>query len=77
MNSASRGRSRSFALAPVAMITVEARISRSAVFTRNGRPRVSSTSMTFSEWMVVPKRAACSRNLTMSSGPMIPSGKPG
>src|SRR5690349_15880012 len=36
-----------------------------------------STRVTFSVTNSAPKRVACSRNRTMSSGPMIPSGKPG
>ena len=42
----------------------------------NGRAE-RSTLVTFSVRISAPKRSACSRMLAMSSGPMIPSGKPG
>jgi hypothetical protein len=54
MNSPSRARPRRRALAPVAMITVDAFIERSDVVTVNGRPFARSTEVTISQWISVP-----------------------
>ena len=43
---------------------------------RNGRSEKSTFSMSTSTKRV-PKRSACSRNFCISSGPWMPSGKPG
>ena len=67
---------RSRAEAPVAMITASAVKLRSSAFTVKGR-RERSTSVAVRNMVVAPNRWACSRNLSIISGPRIPSGKPG
>ena len=76
MSSRSPGRPRSLAEAPVAMMTVSASCVTSATFTTNGR-RMNSTAVTSSPTISVPKRSACLRIVSISSGPMTPSTKPG
>ena len=72
----SLGRSSQRAVAPVAMITDRARCSSSSIQTPKGRAE-RSTRVT-SDWTIrAPKRSAWSRMACMSSGPRIPSGKPG
>ena len=75
-NSSSSGRPSHFARAPVATTTVSAVISLSGRVSRNGR---SVRTAFFSSPVAnsAPKRSACLRILSMSSGPMMPSGKPG
>jgi len=77
MSSFSAGSPNSFAEAPVATISTLAKNSSpSAVTTWNGRRRKS----TFSAWeksSLAPNRWAWVRMRSMSSGPWIPSGKPG
>lgn len=69
-----------FALAPVAIITVSAvsgsPFSEPSRQYLNGRDDRSILD-TVSVMMRVPKRTDCARNLSMSSGPRIPLGKPG
>ncbi len=64
------------ALAPVATITLSAVYSSSSVRTTSGR-REKSTEVTSTLWMTEPKRSACARKASISSGPMMPSAKPG
>jgi hypothetical protein len=65
-----------FADAPVATITVWARCSSAPTSTPNGRlPK--STAVDVASDSRAPNRSACLRNWSISSGPMIPSGKPG
>ena len=64
------------AVAPVATITVSARCSSSPTYTRKGRSE-KSTRVTSSVRYSAPNRSACSRNWIMSSGPRMPSLKPG
>ncbi len=64
------------ALAPVATMTLSAVYSSSSVRTTNGRTE-KSTDVTSTLWIVEPKRSAWARNASISSGPMMPSGKPG
>ena len=62
--------------APVATITASAVNSRPALHTRNGCLERSTRSTSWST-TTVPNRSACARIFTISSGPSIPSGKPG
>jgi hypothetical protein len=64
------------ALAPVATITVFARHSWSPAHTPNGR---SDRSTLVALWAMISasNRAACFSIASMSSGPMMPSAKPG
>ena len=62
--------------APVATITDSALYSVPRAHSRNGRDEKSTRSMSTST-MCVPKRSACGRNAAISSGPWMPSGKPG
>ena len=62
--------------APVETMTDSAVWQCSRTHTWNGR-ELKSTLVTFSVRNSAPKRTACSRIRCMSSGPMIPSGKPG
>ena len=61
---------------PMASTTVSARYSSSPTTTSFGLP-VRSTDVTSSVTKTVPNRSACDRSLSMRSGPMTPSGKPG
>lgn len=69
-----------FADAPVAMMIVSAVSGSWSSWNsrqyRNGRAE-RSTLATVSVMIFVPKRKDCARNLSMSSGPRIPEGKPG
>ena len=68
------------AFAPVAMMTACAWCSWSPRKTLCGRligSSENSTRVTSSDTSCEPNRADCSRNLIISSGPMMPSGKPG
>jgi hypothetical protein len=62
--------------APVAMITLLARNEARSVETVNGR-RLKSTETASSSTTSAPNRSACARKWPISSGPSIPSGKPG
>ena len=66
--------------APVETMTLRARWVGPAVVSPtqilNGRS-LRSTFETFLVMISVPKRSACERKFTMSSGPVIPSGNPG
>ena len=62
--------------APVLTITASASYTVSRTQTRNGRES-RSTFVAFSVRNSVPKRSAWARNFVISSGPMMPSGKPG
>jgi hypothetical protein len=62
--------------APVDTMTASAGCSSSWVQTRNGW-LLKSTLVALAVRNVAPKRAAWSRKCIMSSGPMIPLGKPG
>ena len=64
------------ALAPVATMTARARYSSLSTQTRKGRSE-KSTLVTSSVTKSAPKRSAWRRKSAISSGPMIPSGKPG
>ena len=57
-------------------MTAFARCSLSPIHTRLTRP-ASSTRVTSSVMYSAPKRSACLRMLSISSGPRMPSGKPG
>jgi hypothetical protein len=62
--------------APVERIRASERYSVSPTHVPNGDPdrsRRSTSAVTNS----APKRSACSRNFIISSGPRMPSGKPG
>ena len=72
----SLGRSSQRAVAPVAMTIDRARCSSSPIQTPKGRSE-RSTRVTSDCTSRAPKRSACSRMCRMSSGPWIPSGKPG
>jgi len=72
----SLGMSSHFAEAPVAMMTASACICRLPASMRNGRSR-STARVTTSSMICVPKRSACARNSSISSGPRIPVGNPG
>ena len=72
----SDSRPRSLEDAPVAMMTACASSTVSSVRTMNGR-RVKCTDVASSGTITVPKRSACLRIVSISSGPMIPSTKPG
>ena len=75
--SASPGTSSHLAEAPVAMMSVWVftvrPLSSQSVKGRAER----STLVTFSMWMIVPKRSAWALNRSISSGPVMASGKPG
>ena len=58
------------------MMTVRARNSRPSAHTPNGGAE-KSTRSALAVMYSAPKRAAWARNFSISSGPMIPSGKPG
>ena len=58
------------------MMTEPARYSSSPTQTPNGRA-LKSTRVTSAVTKAAPKRSAWSRNICISSGPWIPSGKPG
>ena len=62
--------------APVLTMTASASYTVSRTHTWNGRAE-RSTLVAFSVRNSAPKRSACWRKLPISSGPMIPSGKPG
>jgi hypothetical protein len=62
--------------APVAMMTARPLYTSSPTLSVNGRFE-KSTSVTSSSTSSVPKRSACSRIWSISSGPMMPSRKPG
>ena len=62
--------------APVATMTVLARISESSVQIPNGRPP-KSTRVASPATNSAPNRAACFLNSSIISGPWIPSGNPG
>jgi hypothetical protein len=62
--------------APVATMTASAVYSTPRAQARNGRVE-RSTRSTSTSMIRVPNRSACSRNLPISSGPRMPSGKPG
>ena len=62
--------------APVAMMTDSARSVFCAAVTSNGRVR-KSTAVASSSMKSVSKRSACLRMISISSGPWMPSGKPG
>ncbi len=70
------GRSSRRAEAPVAMMTARASICWDEVVRRNTGPR-RSTEVTSSVSISAPNRTACSRIWPISSGPMMPLGKPG
>ncbi len=74
--SSSSGRFSHFARAPVATMTVSAVTSPLARDSLNGR---SLKAADFSSPVAnsAPNRSACFRMRSMSSGPMIPSAKPG
>ena len=72
----SAGRPSILAEAPVDTMRARPRTVRSAVFTVNGRWD-RSTPMTSSSTTSAPKRSAWRRMTSISSGPMIPSTKPG
>ena len=75
-NSSSSGRFSHFARAPVATTTVSAVISpldRVSLKGRSLKPAAFSSPVANS----APNRSACLRIRSMSSGPTIPSGKPG
>ena len=55
---------RAWKVSPVPMVTVLMSPSR-------------SSSVTSSNWISVPNRAACFSKFSIRSGPMMPSGKPG
>ena len=57
-------------------MTASAVYSSSRTHTLNGRS-VKSTAVALAVRNWAPKRAACSRQRIISSGPMMPSGKPG
>ena len=63
--------------APVVMIIERARNSRSPTHTPNGEASLNSTRSASAVTNSAPNRSACSRNFIMSSGPRMPSGKPG
>ena len=60
----------------MATMTAWARYSTPPAQTANGRLEKSTRSASAST-IVVPKRSAWARKRSMSSGPWIPSGKPG
>jgi hypothetical protein len=66
----------SLAVAPVAMISASVRKASSSVRMVNGR-RARSTSTAAWNFTWAPKRLAWARILSISSGPRMPSGKPG
>ena len=77
-SSTSPGTPSRFGSAPMARMIAFAWYSSSFTHTRCMPPSLSSRRVASSVMKRVPKRSACSRNLTISSGPMIPSsGKPG
>jgi hypothetical protein len=76
MSSRSPGTPSSLAEAPVATMTVSASYAVSPTRTTNGR-REKSTAVASSAIMSVPNRSACLRIVSISSGPMTPSTKPG
>ena len=76
MSFASAGSPRSFAVAPVAMMTVWPSHAPSPARTTNGR-REKSTAVTSSAIISVPNRSACFLNTSMRSGPIKPSTNPG
>ena len=76
MRARSEGSPRSFAEAPVAMITECACHVCSPERTTKGR-RAKSTAVASSAIISVPNRSACLRIVSMRSGPSMPSTNPG
>jgi hypothetical protein len=76
MSSDSPATPMSFAVAPVAMMTVCASSVVASEVTVNGR-RLKSTFVTSCACISVPKRLACFSKLSISGGPSMPSTKPG
>ena len=72
----SLGRSSHRADAPVEMMTLRARCSSSSTHTRNGRWE-RSTRVTSADSRWAPNRSAWARIACISSGPWMPSAKPG
>ena len=76
-SSSSPGMPSRLGCAPMARITVFARYSSSLTQTFWMPPSESSTRVASSVMKRVPKRSAWARKRFISSGPIIPSGKPG
>ena len=76
-SSTSPGRPRRFGWAPIARMMLRARYSSSPTQTVWMPPSVSSMRVASSVMKRVPNRSAWARKRFISSGPMIPSGKPG
>jgi len=75
--SASPGTLSHLAEAPVATIRVWVFTVRPLSSSRVKGRFERSTFMTFSRWMTVPNRSAWALNRSISSGPVMASGKPG
>mmetsp|Transcript_18638 Transcript_18638/g.46765 ORF Transcript_18638/g.46765 Transcript_18638/m.46765 type:complete len:209 (+) Transcript_18638:283-909(+) len=72
------GMGSTFAVAPVATITVLARIGASAPSGKTSSGNLSkSTRSIVSVRILVPNRALCARNFAVISSPVTPSGNPG
>ena len=77
MSLVSDSRPSNFAEAPEETMTASAVIAPPASRVRRKGLRLNSTPVTVSRTTSVPKRLACSRKTSMSSGPWMPSLNPG